>query len=161
LSFKELASVAETFGKRLINQSNALIGRKGEAMSIQEREYMKPDDGKSNRQKQREYADKFKLEPPGNLKEIRPTEIPHTTWFPRPSSPASTDYNNQEHWDININKPKEVTRPASYNDVCFDESDALPGKDVGEPQGSLAYGLTCGLMMFFFLLAFFSVVGTK
>jgi hypothetical protein len=98
-------------------------------MSIQERDYM------SEREKQREFADKYKLEDP----------------------------NNKEHWDLNINKPgaerqSKVTRPASYNDVLFDESDTKPKQD--SMIASLVLGISCFLGLV--VMAVFSgwIIGT-
>jgi hypothetical protein len=94
-------------------------------MSIQEREYMRP--GKSERQKQREYADKFLLQP-------------------------ATDYNNQEHWDININQPKPKLH---YNDVRFDESDYDPNSLSPKAKKIFRY---CAVAAVLYVIVSFTVI---
>lgn len=102
-------------------------------MSIQERDYM-------NRDEQRKFADKFKLDGMAKAPE------------------SAVDYNNQEQWNININKPKVIARPASYDDVRFDESDEYPG-DEGEAQGSLLHGLGWGVIGILGLVGLFWLAG--
>lgn len=70
-------------------------------MGIQDRKYM-------NRDEQRRYADKFKMD---GGKRKGPTKAP----------PGSSDYNNTTQHDINVNRPK-----AKYDEYAFDESDSIP-----------------------------------